>query len=82
MYNALANGALVLACIDNGANNDGTGHGVVIHGISASGEVLVQDPLTIGVTRLNLTEHVSYKVPIQNITIGTELYGFLIVSKN
>ena len=80
MYNALANGALVLAIVDGSYASDRATHMVVIHGINANGEVLVQDPTSSAVAYLGLDSTASYAIPIQNIVGNAALSeGFMIV---
>lgn len=83
MYNALANGSLVLASADDGVSGDGWYHAVVIHGINSGGEVLVQDPSSGCVKYFDRIETTPYAIPIQNITgDNVTANGFLIVTKN
>lgn len=80
MYDALANGALVLAVVDGSYASDRATHMVVIHGINANGEVLVQDPTSSAVAYLGLDRTASYAIPIQNIVGNAALSeGFMIV---
>ena len=80
MYDALANGALVLATVDGSYATDNATHMVVIHGINANGEVLVQDPTSSAVAYLGLDNTASYAIPIQNIVGNAALSdGFMIV---
>lgn len=82
MYDALKNGALVLASIDDTNDSNSMWHGVVVHGINESGEVLIQDPASYATLCFNKTELLHYAIPIQNITSKTLNDGFLIVTKN
>lgn len=75
MYDALANGALVLAVVDGSYASDRATHMVVIHGINANGEVLVQDPTSSVVRYLGLDKTASYAIPIQNIVGNAALSG-------
>lgn len=75
MYDALANGALVLAVVDGSYATDNATHMVVIHGINANGEVLVQDPTSSAVAYLGLDKTASYAIPIQNIVGNAALSG-------
>lgn len=75
MYNALANGALVLAVVDGSYTSNNATHMVVIHGINANGEVLVQDPTSSAVAYLGLDNTASYAIPIQNIVGNAALSG-------
>lgn len=77
MYDALADGALILAHIDDGATDD-SNHVVVIHGINANGEVMVQDPMSVCLSP-EVYEGFSYAAPIQNIAQNSQ--HFLIVTK-
>ena len=85
MYNALAEGALVLTCIV-GENGVMAGHAIVLHGINTDGEILCVDPA--GKRRhLSVYEAMRYAMPIQNMAQfaddGEASQGdFLIVRKN
>ena len=81
MYNALKDGALIIASVDNGISDDGWYHAVVVHGVNANGELLVQDPSNGVVKYQGLNETTPYAVAIQNLTMPTEGNKFLVVTK-
>ena len=76
MYNALANGSLVMSSMYHGETQ---AHAVVFHGINANGEVLVCDSMTQG-KEIGIYEADRYAIPIQNIA-NTECV-FTIISNN
>lgn len=78
MYDALADGALVVAIIDDGDNGDTGDHAVVFHGINADGEIRVVDP-TSAEEMLGIYNAATYAMPIQSM--ASMYWGFLIVSK-
>lgn len=78
MYDALANGALVIATIDDADGGDTGDHAVVFHGINSDGEIRVTDP-TSAEEMLGVYNAATYAMPIQSM--ASMYWGFLIVSK-
>lgn len=78
MYNALANGSLVISrCLGDG---NGSNHAVVIHGINARGELLITDPAAPASNLLGIYEAHEYAMPVQNIVRGASDF-FAIVTR-
>lgn len=81
MYDALAEGAMVIHRCLAGKNNGN--HDVLIHGINADGEVLCVDPGALS-ERIGEYEAITYSMPIQNRTRaaeGTDKDWFWVVRK-
>lgn len=76
MYDALANGALVISQVCAGPS--GGYHMAVFHGINAGGELLVTDPATQATT-IGVYEAATYSMPVQNMARPDDC--FVIVSK-
>ena len=89
MYDALAEGALVINRCLAGTNKTADGwiasnHDVLIHGINAEGEVLCVEPSAPN-SVLGAYEALTYAMPIQNrnrAAEGTDKDWFWIVRKN
>ena len=78
MYDALANGALVISRVP--ADYLGNNHTVVFHGINTKGELLITDPAAPSSIVAGVYEASEYVMPIQNIVRGAE-DCFVIVTK-
>ena len=77
MYDALANGALVISRVLG--DSVGTNHAVVIHGINTKGELLITDPSAAS-REVGIYEASEYIMPVQNIVRGGADY-FAVVTK-
>jgi hypothetical protein len=78
MYDALADGALVISSVLADASSGSTGHVVVFHGINEGGELLVVDPSSPA-RNIGIYEAITYPMPVQNRVRAVD--DFLIVRK-